>query len=226
EQGSGNTFSRVVHLTSSESRFEVNTPTATASVRGTEFAIRLRPDGGSDVWVVKGAVAALLPDGSSVRITAGHGLTVMPDGSHDDVYVLTAEMLAEDWLAYNLCELDDASTCTEQVLGIEITNPGKPVAEEATGGTVVLAGTTTTTSSNGGGGNGPGGDPAPQPQPTDPPTTPPPPPPPPDPPPTTPPPDQRHGCEVSQSHGQGNQNPSCGPDGPGGGNGKGNGPKN
>src|ERR671918_666601 len=134
-QSGGNTFNRVTHLTDSQSRFEVDTPTATASVKGTAFAVRVNELGTSDIWVVEGVVMAVLHDGMRVKVHSGRGITIDPDGTSDGVYVLTDAQLGEDWLEFNLCTLDgQLDACGESVLGVEIMNPGTPPEEMPAGG--------------------------------------------------------------------------------------------
>ena len=53
EQTGGNSFNRVAELTDAESRFEVETPTATASVQGTVYALLFNP---TRVVVIDGSV--------------------------------------------------------------------------------------------------------------------------------------------------------------------------
>jgi ferric-dicitrate binding protein FerR (iron transport regulator) len=55
-QWSGATFSRVRPLPDQDSRFEIETATALAAVRGTEFALRIQEDGATLVTVNEGAV--------------------------------------------------------------------------------------------------------------------------------------------------------------------------
>lgn len=207
-QSGGNTFNRVTHLTDSQSRFEVDTPTATASVKGTAFAVRVDELGTSDIWVVEGVVMAVLDDGMRVKVHSGRGITIDPDGTSDGVYVLTDAQLGEDWLEFNLCTLDgQLDACGEGVLGVEIMNPGTPPEEMPAGGNVVLGGPPEGT----GGPKETSKSPAPR-QDDEPGEEPPPPEPPPSDPPKS---GHEHGCVVSIANGQGSQNPSCGPEGPG-----------
>ena len=110
-QTGGRTFSRVVKLTDSESRFEVATPTATASVRGTIFDTRNLPDGGSVVWVLEGAVAVTGTDERLVMVHAFEGVRVDGDGTTNAVFALQPWQLRDPWVQFNLCELDLHVTC-------------------------------------------------------------------------------------------------------------------
>lgn len=52
----GRVWVRVVEKLSAESKFEIRTPTATAGVRGTTFAVQVAPDGSTKVLVYEGEV--------------------------------------------------------------------------------------------------------------------------------------------------------------------------
>lgn len=73
EQASGSTFSRVVELTGSQSRFEVGTPSAVASVRGTTFFTRVERDGSGLVGVLEGELTVTGEAGVSTHGAGGHG---------------------------------------------------------------------------------------------------------------------------------------------------------
>jgi FecR-like protein len=103
---SGSTFNRVVELTGSQSRFDVETPTAVASVRGTAFFTQVLEDQTFRVGVIEGEVLVGGEDGTGARVIAGRGVDVSSSGAVGDTFILTAEMLGSDWLFYNLCVLD------------------------------------------------------------------------------------------------------------------------
>ena len=63
----GTIWVRVIKSLSSESQFEIETPTATAAVRGTVFAVRVGGDGRTHVSVLEGAVE-LGGDAEAARI--------------------------------------------------------------------------------------------------------------------------------------------------------------
>lgn len=109
-QTSGNTYTRVVSLTDSQSRFEVVTPTATASVQGTVYAVILNPDGSTSVMVTEGAVNVLGGD-ATTSVPAGYIVTVFTDGSISDPEPIPADLLDSDWIAYNQCDLDQERDC-------------------------------------------------------------------------------------------------------------------
>ena len=52
----GRVWVHVVKMLSAESKFEISTPTATAGVRGTSFAVEVGSDGATDVRVYEGEV--------------------------------------------------------------------------------------------------------------------------------------------------------------------------
>ena len=110
-QASGSTFSRVVELTGSDSRFDVETPSAIASVRGTVFFTDA--DSGL-IGVVKGEVL-VSGDRGVARVIAGRGVTVTESGEIGTPFILTPEMLDSDWLFYNLCVLDHVLAACHRV---------------------------------------------------------------------------------------------------------------
>jgi hypothetical protein len=71
----GRTYSRVEQLSDRASRFEIETPTAVAGVRGTEFAITVEGDGTTSVAVVEGLVEVTAQD-KTVTVLAGEKTTV------------------------------------------------------------------------------------------------------------------------------------------------------
>jgi hypothetical protein len=104
-QTSGSTFNRVAELTGSQSRFDVETPTAVASVRGTVFFSQvLGPI--ARYGVIEGEVMVTGDDGSAARLIAGRGVDVDAGGAVGPTFVLTPEMLGSGWLFYNLCVVE------------------------------------------------------------------------------------------------------------------------
>jgi hypothetical protein len=71
----GQIFIRVVRSLSANSKFEIRTPTATAGVRGTEFALRVLPDGYTEVLVYEGKVA-VATGSQELGVTRGEVLAV------------------------------------------------------------------------------------------------------------------------------------------------------
>jgi hypothetical protein len=74
----GRTYSRVEQLSDRASRFEIETPTAVAGVRGTEFAIVVEGDGTTSVAVVEGLVEVTAQE-TTVTVLAGEKTTVQPE---------------------------------------------------------------------------------------------------------------------------------------------------
>lgn len=104
-QDSGGSFHRVTELTDSRARFEVVTPTATASVQGTAFAVVLNPDGSTTVAVFAGTVLAGAPGGAGVPVLAGFMVTIGSDGSVAGPERIPDDLLRSDWVVFN-CEIE------------------------------------------------------------------------------------------------------------------------
>jgi hypothetical protein len=76
-QDVGQSYSRVQPLTDSDSRFEIETPTAVMAVRGTEFALAVEPDGTTRVTVVEGIVD-MTAEGVAISVAAGQMAEARP----------------------------------------------------------------------------------------------------------------------------------------------------
>lgn len=114
DQASGGSFSRVVELTGSQSRFETSTPTAVASVRGTDYFVLINDDDTQIVGVIEGLVDVGGTVGDDVSLTPLRGVNVSPSGVLGAPYDLPPELLNSDFLRWNLCERDFvASVCAE-----------------------------------------------------------------------------------------------------------------
>lgn len=114
DQASGGTFSRVVELSGSESRFETSTPTAVASVRGTDYFVLFNDDETQIVGVIEGVVNVGGTVGDDISLTALRGVNVSPSGVLGAPFDLPPELLNSDFLRWNLCERDFvASVCVE-----------------------------------------------------------------------------------------------------------------
>jgi hypothetical protein len=189
-QTSGSTFSRVVELTGSQSRFDVETPTAVASVRGTVFFTQILEDQTARIGVLDGEVLVSGEDGSVARVIAGRGVDVPESGTVGAAFILTADVLGSDWLFYNLCVLDQLPGACEDVepkterLDRKAPKP-KPSPEQAAPAVPVATpeGTTDPVDPQVATKGGPPAETPPQdpPPPSPPPESPPPPPPPPPP---------------------------------------------
>jgi hypothetical protein len=109
-QEGGRTLSRVVALTDSESRVEVETPNAIASVQGTEFVTIVGPDGSSEYWLLEGVLRVKGEEGGTLVLQAGQGVSVSTDG------VVGAPFILSDAQLGLLCGFFDAGqSCEEEV---------------------------------------------------------------------------------------------------------------
>ena len=114
DQASGGTFSRVVELTGSQSRFETSTPNAVASVRGTDYFVLINDDATQIVGVIEGLVDVRGTEGGDVSLAALKGVNVSTSGALGAPFDLPPELLNSDFLRWNLCERDFvASVCAE-----------------------------------------------------------------------------------------------------------------
>ncbi|MEX0826846.1 MAG: FecR family protein, partial [Acidimicrobiia bacterium] len=145
EQTSGNTYNRVTELTDAASRFDIETPTATASVQGTVYAVILNPDGSTTVAVIEGSVGV-----GDTEVPEGFMVTIDEDGNVSDPVPIPDDLIDDEWIVYN-CELDqgphcpdDASTTTTTVLG-----PEEPTTTTTVAATTTTVAVTTTTSGGG-----------------------------------------------------------------------------
>ena len=110
-QAEGNSYHRVAELTDARSRFEIETPTATASVHGTGYAL-LVDEGSTTIAVVEGVVTARGSTGA-VEIPAGEMAVVGTDGVVGPIQAIPPELLDGDWLMFNRCADHDAPECVE-----------------------------------------------------------------------------------------------------------------
>ena len=110
-QTAGNSYNRIAELSDAGSRFVVETPTATASVRGTVYAL-LVDEGSTKIAVVEGLVTASGATGS-VDVSAGKMVVVGPGGAIGAVQDISQELVDSDWFAFNQCELDGVRECIQ-----------------------------------------------------------------------------------------------------------------
>jgi hypothetical protein len=82
QQRAGQTYHRVQPLLDADSRFEVETPSAVASVRGTEFALDVGADGATQVVVVEGLVNVEAQE-ITIVVEAGQGTVARPQQPPD-----------------------------------------------------------------------------------------------------------------------------------------------
>ena len=126
EQSDGNSYNRVAELTDAESRFEVQTPTASASVQGTVYAVIVEA-GSTTVAVMEGTVSTT-GDSGTVDVPAGKMVVVATDGSVRQIRDIPQELLDSDWITFNQCELDGVQGCAES----EVPEQGSKKPEEQT----------------------------------------------------------------------------------------------
>ncbi|MFB3879716.1 MAG: FecR domain-containing protein [Armatimonadota bacterium] len=72
----GSIWVRLRKALTGKSKFEVETPTAVAAVRGTVFKVAVDPNGASRISVWKGTVAVEPTEGGAVSVTDGASVTV------------------------------------------------------------------------------------------------------------------------------------------------------
>jgi len=101
ELSSGQAYVRVAELTETGSRVSVATPTATASVRGTIFNIRLSKDATSLVYALEDTTDVDGLDSGSLELLAGTKVTASPEGALGKPKPLTEADLNEEWTAFN-----------------------------------------------------------------------------------------------------------------------------
>ena len=123
EQGSGNSYNRVAEVADSESHFEVETPTATASVQGTVYAL-IVDDAATTVAVLDGVVNAT-GEAGSVSVPAGRMVVVDAGGGVGAVQEISDELLSNDWLSHNLCNVDHDAACVRDESAEPSGNPEK-----------------------------------------------------------------------------------------------------
>jgi hypothetical protein len=105
----GQTMSSVEQMTDAESRFEVSTPVATISVRGTKFLVFVRPTQLTQIATLDGTVAVESGD-SEAEVPCGYGVKVDPDMTLGKVNVWGLAMLN---LSAPAGELDDLPVSLE-----------------------------------------------------------------------------------------------------------------
>jgi hypothetical protein len=113
-QGEGQTFHRIENIADARSRFDVETPTAIASVRGTSWTLSVYPGGGFVLLVLpdddpaESEVRAVLQDGREVAVKEGQGLVVSTTGVAGQPFQLRLDQLEDGWVQFNLCLLGEA----------------------------------------------------------------------------------------------------------------------
>ncbi|MEX0827118.1 MAG: FecR domain-containing protein [Acidimicrobiia bacterium] len=140
EQTSGNTYNRVTALTDAASRFDIETPTATASVQGTVYAVLLNADGSTTIAVIEGSV-----DAGDGPVPAGFMVTVDEDGNVSDPIPIPDNLIDDEWIVYN-CELDEGPDCPDDgTTTTTVAGPDTTVTTVPDTTTTTVPPTTTTT---------------------------------------------------------------------------------
>ena len=161
EQTEGRTYNRIAKLADADSRVEVETPTATASVRGTSFAVQVVvfPDGSVHiiVWCVTG-ICVVTPEGGEPEVLRrGEGVIVETDGDVEPFAFDPSDL--PDWIARNACDFEDVVDPCIRVKGGGSATTGSPTDEDTPVVTITGAGPADPLSEGGVGaaGGGPGG---------------------------------------------------------------------
>ncbi len=129
----GRLWTRAEKLTGSEDRFEVDTPVATASVRGTRFSIDCTvgwsdyegatgddPELACEFIVIEGVVVVTLPDGTEIELEAAQRL-VVPDDDRDPIGpddLIPDELYESPWVQKNL-GVDAEKPDADELIGDE-----------------------------------------------------------------------------------------------------------
>jgi len=92
----GKIWLRLRQALTGKSKFEVETPTVVAAVRGTVFSVAVAEDGTSDIEVLEGEVAVTGRDGAATTLTGGSRTAIAPGQQAAETQPLSAEEL-EEW---------------------------------------------------------------------------------------------------------------------------------
>ena len=94
----GKIWVRLREALTGRSKFEVETPTVVAAVRGTVFSVAVAQDGASQVEVLEGEVAVKRRDGATATLTGGSHTSITPGQQGLETYPLSPEEM-EQWAA-------------------------------------------------------------------------------------------------------------------------------
>jgi len=103
EHTTGRTYSFVVAFTDAGSRFDIETPSAIASVQGTEYALFIEEDGTTTLVVLDQSVRLESAVGSAT-IEAGFSLTFGPPATMNilpEPAPTPTDLLDSDWIQFN-----------------------------------------------------------------------------------------------------------------------------
>lgn len=110
----GRTYHRVQPISDPESHFEVRAGNTIAAADGAAYILTQAPADPVTVWVVPddqpdaGVVQLHTEEGPSLSLREGEGATVSPTGETGSPFALTDTHLANEWVIYNVCQLDQA----------------------------------------------------------------------------------------------------------------------
>ncbi|HJS27095.1 MAG TPA: PKD domain-containing protein, partial [Actinomycetota bacterium] len=91
-------------------RFAIQTPTATAWVKGTVYAVLVNADGSTTIATLEGLVSASA-DAGAVDVPTGKMVVVSVDGSVGPLLDIPAGFLNSEWISFNRCALEAAVGC-------------------------------------------------------------------------------------------------------------------
>ncbi|UCC68494.1 MAG: FecR domain-containing protein [Armatimonadota bacterium] len=91
----GKVWLRLRQALTGKSKFEVETPTVVAAVRGTVFSVAVTGDGTSEIEVFEGKVGIAGRDGAATTLTAGSRTAIAPGQQTVETQPLTPEELDE-----------------------------------------------------------------------------------------------------------------------------------
>jgi hypothetical protein len=133
----GRVWVRVMQLLTRGSKFEIETPAATAGIRGTIFAVSAAADGATEVSVYKGEVAVTTAHASTI-VPQGQQVSVRPDGSASEVASLDAAALkrwqAQHDMVMPRLAVNAPAKAPDQPGLLEITGQTDPGAEVTVNG--------------------------------------------------------------------------------------------
>lgn len=92
----GRIWVRLRQALTGRSKFEVETPTIVAAVRGTIFSVEVAEDGSSRVEVYEGTVAVSAEGGAAATLTSGSQVGLQPGQEETEIRPLTLDELG-DW---------------------------------------------------------------------------------------------------------------------------------
>ncbi len=99
----GDSWHHVQPLADQGDLYQVDTPVASATVRGTQFAINCTAGTTCTYAVVEGTVQLALPDGTTLTLTAGQKITLIKDLPPPKIDTPGIPQLEQDpWIAQNL----------------------------------------------------------------------------------------------------------------------------